>query len=113
MRIYLGQGPRQSRGASRTRAGGGPRKTGENRLPGRIERVVYAGAISQLVVTLDRGTPIRCMLANDEAVSSFDRGTRVSVYLPGEALRVLRTQAAVGQEHSGEISAAPAWAMAD
>jgi spermidine/putrescine transport system ATP-binding protein len=68
-----------------------PRKTGENRLPGKVERVVYAGAISQLVITLDRGASIRCMLANDGAGSSFDRGTRVSVYLPCEALRVLRT----------------------
>src|SRR5215217_3598059 len=56
-----------------------PGETGENRLPGKIERVVYAGAISQLVVTLDRGTPIRCMLANDGAGSSFDRGTLVSL----------------------------------
>jgi spermidine/putrescine transport system ATP-binding protein len=66
-----------------------PRKAGENRLPGKIERVVYAGAISQLVVTLDRGTPIQCMLANDGEDSSFDRGTPVSVHLPVEALRVL------------------------
>jgi ABC-type Fe3+/spermidine/putrescine transport system ATPase subunit len=81
-----------------------PRKTGENRLPGTIERVVYAGAISQLVVTLNSGTPIRCMLANDGAVSSFDRGTRVSVYLPCEALRVLRTEAAGSDEDEQAIS---------
>jgi ABC-type Fe3+/spermidine/putrescine transport system ATPase subunit len=90
-----------------------PRKTGENRLPGKVERVVYAGAISQLVITLDRGASIRCMLANDGAGSSFDRGTRVSVYLPCEALRVLRTEAAMGQEQDRESSAAPARAMAD
>ena len=86
-----------------------PRKTGENRLPGRIERVVYAGAISQLVVTLDRGTPIRCMLANDGAVTSFDRGTRVSVYLPCEALRVLSTASSeTNEKESTEPSAEPA-----
>jgi spermidine/putrescine transport system ATP-binding protein len=78
-----------------------PRKTGENRLPGRIERVVYAGAISQLVVTLDKGEHIQCMLANDGADSSFDRGTSVSVYLPCEALRVLRTDATETQEEGG------------
>jgi spermidine/putrescine transport system ATP-binding protein len=78
-----------------------PRKTGENRLPGRIERVVYAGAISQLVVALDRGDHIQCMLANDGADSSFDRGTPVSVYLPCEALRVLRTDATKTQEEGG------------
>jgi spermidine/putrescine transport system ATP-binding protein len=78
-----------------------PRKIGENRLPGRIERVVYAGAISQLVVTLDKGEHIQCMLANDGADSSFDRGTSVSVYLPCEALRVLRTDATETQEEGG------------
>jgi len=84
------------------------RKTGENRLPGKIERVVYAGAISQLVVTLDRGTPIRCMLANDGAGSSFDRGAPVSVYLPCEALRVLRSEVnETNGERSGEHSVVP------
>ena len=38
------------------------------------------------------GAPIRCMLANDGVGSSFDRGAPVSVYLPCEALRVLRTE---------------------
>jgi spermidine/putrescine transport system ATP-binding protein len=77
-----------------------PRKTGENRLPGKVERVVYAGAISQLVVTLDRGEQIQCMLANDGVGSSFDRGVPVSVYLPCEALRVLRTDTTDTQEES-------------
>ena len=88
-------------------------ETGENRLPGKIERVVYAGAISQLVVTLDRGTPIRCMLANDGAASSFDRGTPVSVYLPCEALRVLSNETTGSNEESGEPSAEPAQATAN
>jgi spermidine/putrescine transport system ATP-binding protein len=87
-----------------------PGETGENRLPGRIQRLVYAGAISQLVVTLDRGTQIRCMLANDGAWSSFDRGASVSVYLPCEALRVLRTETATEDKESTEPSVAPAQA---
>jgi spermidine/putrescine transport system ATP-binding protein len=81
-----------------------PGETGENRLPGRIERVVYAGAISQLVVTLNSGTPIRCMLANDGAGSSFDRGTLVSLYLPCEALRVLRIETTAPNEEDQAIS---------
>ena len=83
-----------------------PWTTGENRLPGKVDRIVYAGAISQLVVTLDRGTPIQCMLANDGAASSFDRGAPVSVYLPCEALRVLRTEhTGANEEESWEHSA--------
>jgi spermidine/putrescine transport system ATP-binding protein len=81
-------------------------KTGENRLPGKIARVVYAGAISQLVVTLDSGTPIRCMLANDGADAPFERGAPVSVYLPCEALRVLGTgKLAADEKQSREPSA--------
>ena len=85
-----------------------PGETGENRLPGKIERIVYAGAISQVVVSLDRGTPIRCMLANDGAGSSFDRGAPVSVYLPCEALRVLSTETAGSNEESEVPTVAPA-----
>jgi len=85
-----------------------PQKIGENRLPGKIERVVYAGAISQLVVTLDRGEQIQCMLANDGVGMSFDRGAPVSVYLPCEALRVLRTEATDTQEESGASPAVSA-----
>jgi spermidine/putrescine transport system ATP-binding protein len=84
----------------------GPERSGENHLPGRIERVVYAGAISQLVVTLDRGAPIQCMLANDGADSTFERGTPVSVYLPCEALRVLRTEASETEKVNGASPAA-------
>ena len=87
-----------------------PGKTGENRLPGRIERVVYAGPISQLVVTLDRGEHIQCMLANNGVDASFERGAQVSVYLPCEALRVLGTP---GTDEENGSFAAPARAMAD
>jgi spermidine/putrescine transport system ATP-binding protein len=90
-----------------------PGETGENRLPGKIERVVYAGAVSQLVVTLDRGGSIRCMLANDGVGASFDRGTPVSVHLPCEALRVLRTEAAADEDQYRKVPATPARAMAD
>jgi spermidine/putrescine transport system ATP-binding protein len=87
------------------------RKTGENRLPGKVDRVVYAGAISQLVVTLDHGTPIRCMLANDGVDFAFNRGAPVSVYLPCEGLRVLRTETTESnEEESAEHSVAPAGA---
>jgi len=89
-----------------------PGESGENRLPGRIERLVYAGAISQLVITLDRGGSIRCMLANDGVMSSFDRGAPVSVYLPCEALRVLRTETTADEE-SAELSVAPTRATAN
>jgi spermidine/putrescine transport system ATP-binding protein len=82
------------------------RKTGENHLPGKVERVVYAGAISQMVVTLDVGERIQCMFANDGVGDSFSRGAPVSVHLPCEALRVLRTETAGSSEESAEPSVA-------
>ena len=91
-----------------------PRRSGENRLPGRIGRVVYAGAVSQLVVDLARGVPIQCMLANDGADAALDRGTPVSVHLPCEALRVLPTETtATDEDREKEPSAIPARGMAD
>jgi spermidine/putrescine transport system ATP-binding protein len=81
--------------------------TADNRLPGRIERVVYAGAISQLVVSVASGAAIQCMLANDGADPPFVRGALVSVYLPSEALRVLSATGS-NEEESGEPSLAPA-----
>jgi spermidine/putrescine transport system ATP-binding protein len=112
--LFASQGHTAARGSvkvvlrpERVRVGA-PGESGENRLPGKIERVVYAGAVSQLVVTLEWGTPIRCMLANDGVASSFDRGAPVSVYLPCEALRVLRTEVSGTNEESGEPSVTPA-----
>jgi spermidine/putrescine transport system ATP-binding protein len=90
-----------------------PSKTGENRLPGKIVRVVYAGAISQLVVTLDCGGAIQCMLANDGAGASFARGDPVTVCLPCEALRVLRIDTTgTHEEERGASPAVPARATA-
>jgi spermidine/putrescine transport system ATP-binding protein len=90
-----------------------PRKNGENRLPGRIGRVVYAGAVSQIVVDLARGVPIHCMLANDGTYAAFDRGTPVSVHLPCEALRVLPIETNAAEVKEEEPSAVPARGMAD
>jgi spermidine/putrescine transport system ATP-binding protein len=90
-----------------------PRNTGENRMPGKVERVVYAGAISQCVVALDRGDSIQCMLANDGVDFAFDRGAPVSVHLPCEALRVLRAEAAANGERESGISATPVRSAAD
>jgi hypothetical protein len=46
------------------------------------------------------------LLANDGVGSSFDRGSPVSVYLPCEALRVLRTDTTEAQ--ASDDGASPA-----
>jgi hypothetical protein len=53
------------------------------------------------------------MLANDGAGLDLDRGTPVSVHLPCEALRVLRTEAkGLNEDESGGSSVVPARAPA-
>jgi spermidine/putrescine transport system ATP-binding protein len=79
---------------------------GANRLPGMVERVVYVGASTQLMIRLLSGESLQAMLPSRASSGAFDQGTPVSVHLPSDALRVLapskaRTGQAVDQELSG------------
>ncbi|MGI8941702.1 MAG: ABC transporter ATP-binding protein [Actinomycetota bacterium] len=64
--------------------------TGENHIPAIVERVVYVGAVTQLIVRLATGDSVQVMLANQGAERGFESGTPVSVFVPPDALRVLR-----------------------
>ena len=63
--------------------------TGENRVPGMVERVVYVGSILQVFVTLAPGRRIQAWIQNDGGAVPFASGTPVAVHMPREALRVL------------------------
>ena len=63
--------------------------TGENRVPGMVERVVYVGSILQVFVTLAPGERIQAWIQNEGGVVPYASGTAVAVHLPREALRVL------------------------
>jgi len=63
--------------------------TGENRVPGMVERVVYVGSILQVFVTLAPGQRIQAWIQNEGGVVPYASGTAVAVHLPREALRVL------------------------
>jgi spermidine/putrescine transport system ATP-binding protein len=63
--------------------------SGDNRVPGMIERVVYHGASDQLVVRLATGDTVQALLVNDGSEREWSQGTPVQVHLPAEALRVL------------------------
>jgi spermidine/putrescine transport system ATP-binding protein len=65
-------------------------ETGENRIPGMIERVVYVGPVSQLMVRLASGQLIQAMVANQGTEDKLESGTPVSVGIAPAALRVLR-----------------------
>jgi len=77
--------------------------SGENRVPGMIERVVYHGASDQLVVRLATGDSVQALLVNDGSEREWSQGTPVQVHLPTEALRVLpATQGETAPEPTDE-----------
>jgi spermidine/putrescine transport system ATP-binding protein len=63
--------------------------TGENRVPGMVERVVYVGATTQVIIRLAPGETVQMLLKNEGGEVPYQQGTPVSVHLPSAALRVL------------------------
>jgi spermidine/putrescine transport system ATP-binding protein len=63
--------------------------SGENRVPGMIERWVYLGNAVQLIVRLATGEAIQALIQNTGEHIAFAQGTPVHAYLPVKALRVL------------------------
>ena len=63
--------------------------TGENRIPGMIERVVYVGSTLQVIVHLPSGQTVQAWVHNEGEVLPYEQGATVSVHLPVDALRVL------------------------
>jgi spermidine/putrescine transport system ATP-binding protein len=71
--------------------------TGDNRLPGMIERVVYLGSTSQVFVRLPNGSMVQSLVTNAAYEEPWSSGDPCRVRMPSDSLRVL--------EHSG----AAAW----
>src|SRR5829696_1640685 len=63
--------------------------TGPNRVPGMVERLVYQGPATQLVVRLANGEPLQALVQNQGQPISWQQGTAIAVHLPADALRVL------------------------
>jgi spermidine/putrescine transport system ATP-binding protein len=70
--------------------------SGDNRVPGMIERVVYHGASEQLVVRLATGDVVQALFVRDGTPRDWSQGTPVQVHLPADALRVLPRSRAGG-----------------
>jgi spermidine/putrescine transport system ATP-binding protein len=67
-----------------------PRGTsGENRMPGMVEEVVYLGFHQELRVRLASGALVRADLPNDGSSLEYSQGDAVAVWLPADCLRVL------------------------
>ena len=63
--------------------------SGENRIPGMVERVVYLGNANQIIVGLAHGERIQAFVQNTGDELVYRQGDPVKAYLPAEALRVL------------------------
>jgi spermidine/putrescine transport system ATP-binding protein len=64
-------------------------RTGENRVPGMVERVVYVGSIMQVIVHLAPGQTLQAWVQNQGEGLPYGQGHPVSVHLPVDALRIL------------------------
>jgi hypothetical protein len=62
-------------------------------MPGIVERSVFLGGAYEVHVRVLGGELLRAMVPNDGGVSSasLEAGAAVSLHLPPDALRVLRT----------------------
>jgi spermidine/putrescine transport system ATP-binding protein len=80
--------------------------TGENRVPGMVERVVYVGSILQVIVHLAPGRTLQAWIQNQGESLPYGQGTPVTVHLPVDALRVLVDGAPVGESvaAAGEVA---------
>jgi len=63
--------------------------SGQNRIPGMIERSDYLGNAVQLIVRLATGDTIHVLVQNTGETLPFAQGSPVHAYLPPNALRVL------------------------
>jgi spermidine/putrescine transport system ATP-binding protein len=65
-------------------------ESGENCLPGMIDRTIFVGSNLQVFVRLATGALLQASVANDGVdLDSHEQGRPVSVHVPPDALRVL------------------------
>jgi ABC-type Fe3+/spermidine/putrescine transport system ATPase subunit len=67
--------------------------TGEERMPGIVERSVFLGGSYEVHIRVLGGELLRAMVPNDGSVAAatLESGAAVSLHLPPDGLRVLRT----------------------
>jgi spermidine/putrescine transport system ATP-binding protein len=80
--------------------------TGENRIPGMVDRVVYVGSTLQVFVHLPGGENLQAWVHNEGEGLPYEQGSPVAVHLPADALRVLvdvGAQRLISDEIAAEI----------
>ena len=66
--------------------------TGDNRVPGMVERLVFLGSSTQVMLRLGAGVPLQALVQNDGESTGLSQGSPVHVFLPPDGLRVLGGQ---------------------
>jgi spermidine/putrescine transport system ATP-binding protein len=66
-----------------------PGLTGSNRLPGMIDRTVFLGSTTQVMVRLPQGAVVQSLLTTNAMRDGLTSGQPVTVQLPSQSLRVL------------------------
>ena len=79
--------------------------SGENRIPGMVERVLYVGPVIQVLVHLAHGETLQAWIPNRGGDPPWQQGTAVSVHLPPDAIRVLVDDTEVAGEEEPDTAA--------
>ena len=66
---------------------------GDNRVPAMVERLVFLGAATQVMLRLGAGVPLQALVQNDGESTGLAQGSPVHVFLPPDGLRVLGGEA--------------------
>jgi ABC-type Fe3+/spermidine/putrescine transport system ATPase subunit len=74
--------------------------SGDNRIPGMVERVLYVGSTLQVLVHLAHGETLQAWMQNRGGDPPWQQGTAVSVHLPPDAIRVLADDTEVPGEEA-------------
>jgi spermidine/putrescine transport system ATP-binding protein len=62
---------------------------GDNRVPAMVERLIFLGAATQVMLRLGAGMPLQALVQNDGTQTGLAQGSPVHVFLPPDGLRVL------------------------
>ena len=82
--------------------------TGANRLPGMVDRTVFLGSTTQVLVRLPQGAVVQSLVTNTSDRNQLTAGQPVTVCLPPESLRVLAASATpADREPAGTAPAHP------
>jgi spermidine/putrescine transport system ATP-binding protein len=71
---------------------------GENRVPAMVERLVFLGSSTQVILRLAHGDQVQALMQNQGGLPLYQQGTAVQAHLPADALRVLRSRSPVHGE---------------